>query len=145
MNVLTRKELSIVSHVITRAQFEIQQQAGIDVVLVPRYSNKMLEDDLRQLFEAMCDCWNVQLSWVSDKSRANDRPVMRKLLWMAGKKRFPQVPYSLLANLTGATDHAGVIKGIRSGYDWLKVRDEKILKYYEPVTNYFNEYEVEPA
>jgi hypothetical protein len=145
MNVLTRKELSIVSHVITRAQFEIQQQAGIDVVLVPRYSNKMLEDDLRQLFEAMCDCWNVQLSWVSDKSRANDRPVMRKLLWMAGKKRFPQVPYSLLANLTGATDHAGVIKGIRSGYDWLKVHDDKILKYYEPVKNYFNEYEVEPA
>ena len=145
MNVLTRKELSIVSHVITRAQFEIQQQAGIDVVLVPRYSNKMLEDDLRQLFEAMCDCWNVQLSWVSDKSRANDRPVMRKLLWMAGKKRFPQVPYSLLANLTGATDHAGVIKGIRSGYDWLKVHDDKILKYYEPVKNYFNEYDVEPA
>ena len=145
MNVLTRKELSIVSHVITRAQCEIQQQAGIDVVLVPRYSNKMLEEDLRQLFEAMCDCWNVQLSWVSDKSRANDRPVMRKLLWMAGKKRFPQVPYSLLANLTGATDHAGVIKGIRSGYDWLKVHDDKILKYYEPVKNYFNEYEVEPA
>jgi hypothetical protein len=145
MNVLTRKELTIVSHVITRAQFEIQQQAGIDVVLVPRYSNKMLEDDLRQLFEAMCDCWNVQLSWVSDKSRANDRPVMRKLLWMAGKKMFPHVPYSLLANLTGATDHAGVIKGIRSGYDWLKVRDEKILKYYEPVKNYFKEYEVAPA
>jgi hypothetical protein len=145
MNVLTRKELSIVSHVITRAQFEIQQQAGIDVVLVPRYSNKMLEDDLRQLFEAMCECWNVQLAWVSDKSRANDRPVMRKLLWMAGKKRFPHVPYSLLANLTGATDHAGVIKGIRSGYDWLRVHDEKILRYYEPVKNYFNEYEVEPA
>ena len=33
MNVLTRKELTIVSHVITRTQFEIQQQAGIDVVL----------------------------------------------------------------------------------------------------------------
>jgi hypothetical protein len=141
MNVLTRKELSIVSHVITRAQFEIQQQAGIDVVLVPRYSNKMLEDELRQLFEAMCDCWNVRLSWVSDKSRANDRPVMRKLLWMAGKKTFPHVPYSLLANLTGATDHAGVIKGIRSGYDWLRVRDEKILKYYEPVKSYFGELE----
>ena len=86
MNILTRKELSIVSHVITRAQSEIQQTAGIDVVLVPRYSNKRVEDDVRQLFESMCECWNVQLSWVSDKSRANDRPVMRKLLWMAGKR-----------------------------------------------------------
>lgn len=145
MNVLTRKELSIVSHVITRAQFEIQQTAGIDVVLVPRYANKMVEDDLRQLFEAMCDCWNVRLAWVSDKSRANDRPTMRKLLWMAGKKRFPHVPYSLLANLTGATDHAGVIKGIRSGYDWLRVEDEKFLKYYEPVKSYFSEYAEEVA
>lgn len=143
MNVHTRRELSIVSHVITRAQYEIQQQAGIEVILIPRYSNKMVEDDVKQLFEGMCECWNVQLSWVSDKSRANDRPTMRKLLWMAGKKKFPHIPYSLLANLTGATDHAGVIKGIRSGYNWLKVRDEKILKYYEPVKSYFDE--IQPA
>jgi len=143
MNLHTRRELSIVSHVITRAQYEIQQQAGIEVILIPRYSNKMMEDDVKQLFEAMCDCWNVQLAWVSDKSRANDRPTMRKLLWMVGKKKFPQMPYSMLANLTGATDHAGVIKGIRSGYNWLNVHDEKFLKYYEPVKGYFDE--LQPA
>jgi hypothetical protein len=143
MNVHTRRELSIVSHVITRAQYEIQQQAGIEVILIPRYSNKMMEDDVKQLFEAMCDCWNVQLAWVSDKSRANDRPTMRKLLWMVGKKKFPQMPYSMLANLTGATDHAGVIKGIRSGYNWLNVQDEKFLKYYEPVKGYFDELQEE--
>ena len=79
MNVLTKKELSIVSYAITRAQFEIQQQVGIDVVLVPRYPNKLVEDELKQLFEAMCECWNVQLAWVSDKSRSNDRPIMIKL------------------------------------------------------------------
>jgi phosphoenolpyruvate carboxylase len=56
MNVLTKKELSIVSYAITRAQFEIQQQVGIDVVLVPRYPNKLVEDELKQLFEAMCEC-----------------------------------------------------------------------------------------
>lgn len=139
MNVHTRRELSIVSHVITRAQYEIQQQAGIEVILIPRYSNKMMEDDVKQLFEAICECWNVQLAWVSDKSRANDRPTMRKLLWMVGKKKFPNIPYSMLANLTGATDHAGVIKGIRSGYNWLNVQDEKFLKYYEPVKGYFDE------
>lgn len=141
MSVLTKKELSIVSFAITRAQFEIQQQAGIDVVLVPRYSNRMAEGDLKRLFEAMCDCWNVQLSWVSDKSRANDRPIMRKLLWMVGKKRFPRISYCLLAKLTGATDHAGVIKGIRSGYNWLDAKDEKFLKYYEPVKGYFETFD----
>jgi hypothetical protein len=143
MNVHTRRELSIVSHVITRAQYEIQNQTGIEVILIPRYSNKMMEDDVKQLFEAMCECWNVQLAWVSDKSRANDRPTMRKLLWMVGKKKFPQMPYSMLANLTGATDHAGVIKGIRSGYNWLNVQDEKFLRYYEPVKGYFNELQEE--
>ncbi|THU36900.1 hypothetical protein FAM09_18225 [Niastella caeni] len=143
MNVFTRKEISIVSHVISRAQNEIQQQAGIEVTLIPRYSNKMVENDLKKLFEAMCDCWNVQLAWVSDKSRANDRPSMRKLLWMVGKKKFPHVPYCLLASLTGTTDHAGVIKGIRSGYNWLNVQDEKFLKYYEPVKSYFDEYQEE--
>ena len=137
MNVLTKKELSIVSFAITRAQSEIQEQAGIDVVLIPRYSNKMVEEDLKRLFESMCECWNVQLAWVSDKSRANDRPIMRKLLWMAGKKRFPHISYCLLANLAGASDHAGVIKGIRSGYNWLDAQDEKFLKYYEPVKSYF--------
>lgn len=137
MSVLTKKELSIVSYAITRAQFEIQEQAGIEVVLVPRYANKMVEEDLSRVFESMCECWNVHLSWVSDKSRANDRPIMRKLLWMVGKKRFPNVSYSLLANLTGATDHAGVIKGIRCGYNWLDAQDEKFLKYYDPVKSYF--------
>ena len=140
MNAFTKKELSIVSHAITRAQAEIQQKAGIEVILIPRYSDKVVENNLRQLFEEICDCWNVQLSWVCEKSRANDRPVMRKILWMAGKKKFPQVPYCLLANLTGTIDHAGVIKGIRIGYDWLNIQDEKFLKYYTPVKRFFDEY-----
>ena len=141
MSVFTRKELSIVEHAITHAQSEIQKQAGIEVTLIPRYSNKMIEKDLRELFEELCACWDVQLAWVSDKSRANDRPVMRKILWMAGKKKFPHVPYCLLAGLTGTIDHAGVIKGIKSGYDWLNVQDEKFLKYYNRVKSYFGEYQ----
>lgn len=143
MSAFTRQEQSIVSNAITRAQAEIQKQIGIEVILVPRYSDKVVESNLRQLFEEICDCWNVQLSWVIDKSRANDRPIMRKILWMAGKKKFPHVPYCLLAGLTGTIDHAGVIKGIKTGYNWLKVQDEKFLNYYTPVKRYFDEYQEE--
>jgi hypothetical protein len=143
MNVFNKKELSIVSYVITRAQAEIQQQAGIEVILIPRYSNKIVENNLRQFFEEICDCWHVRLSWVSERNRTNDRPIMKKILWMAGKKKFPQVPYCLLAGLTGTIDHAGVIKGIKTGYNWLKVQDEKFLKYYTPVKSYFEEYQEE--
>lgn len=143
MNAFTKNELSIVSRAITRAQTEIQQKAGIEVILIPRYSDKVVENNLRQLFEEICDCWNTQLSWVSEKSRANDRPILRKILWMAGKKKFPNVPYCLLASLTSTIDHAGVIKGIRIGYNWLNVEDEKFLKYYTPVKSYFDEYQEE--
>ena len=99
----------------------------------------MIEKDLKELFEEICACWGVKLAWVTDKSRANDRPVMRKILWMAGKRKFPHVPYVLLATLTGTIDHAGVIKGIKSGYDWLNVRDEKFLRYYNRVKSYFGD------
>jgi hypothetical protein len=140
MSIYSKKEMSIVGHVIAQAQYEIQQKAGIEVMLVPRFANKLVEEDLKQTFESMCACWGVSLAWVGNKSRANDRPIMRKLLWMAGKRKHPNAPYCFLGNLTGTNDHAGVIKGIRSGYNWLEVQDEKFLKYYEPVKEYFDEH-----
>lgn len=140
MSIYTKKEMSIVNYIIRQAQSEIQQKAGIEVMLTPRFSNKLIEEDLKQTFEAMCQRWGVTLIWVKHKSRANDRPMMRKLLWMAGKRKHPDAPYCFLGNLTGANDHAGVIKGIRNGYNWLEVQDEKFLKYYEPVKDYFHEH-----
>jgi len=139
MSVFSKKEMSIVNYVIAQAQSEIHKKAGIEVVLMPRFSNKLVEEDIKQTFEAMCNCWGVNLAWLSHKSRANDRPIMRKLLWMAGKRKHPNAPYCFLGTLTGTNDHAGVIKGIRSGYNWLEVQDEKFLKYFEPVKDYFTE------
>ena len=139
MSLFSKKEMSVINYIINQAQHEIHEKAGIDVMLMPRFSNKMVEEDLKQTFEDMCNCWGVSLTWVSNKSRANDRPIMRKLLWMAGKRKHPNASYCFLANLTGTNDHAGVIKGIRSGYNWLQVQDEKFLKYYEPVKDYFEE------
>lgn len=139
MTLICKKETTIVNGIINRAQNEILNQAGIDVILMPRYSSKLVAEDLKKTFESMCNSWGVSLSWVSNKSRADDRPIMRKLLWMVGKSKYPSVPYYYLASLTGTTNHAGVIKGIRNGYNWLEIQDEKFLKYYELVRVYFEE------
>jgi hypothetical protein len=136
MSLYSKKEMLLVNQIIYQAQCEIHQRAGIEVMLMPRFSNRLVEEDLKQTFEDMCACWGVNLVWVSHKSRANDRPIMRKLLWMAGKRKHPNASYCLLGNLTGTNDHAGVIKGIRCGYNWLEVQDEKFLKYYETVKDY---------
>jgi hypothetical protein len=138
MSIYGRQEMTVIHHIINQAQSEIHQKSGIEVMLMPRFSNTLIEEDIKQTFEDMCACWGVNLRWVSDKSRANDRPIMRKLLWMVGKRKHPNASYCFLAHLTGTNDHAGVIKGIRSGYNWLHVQDEKFLKYYEPVKDYFD-------
>jgi len=140
MSIYSRQEMTVIHHIISQAQSEIHQKAGIEIMLMPRFSNKLVEEDIKQTFEDMCACWGVNLRWVSDKSRANDRPIMRKLLWMVGKRKHPNASYCFLGHLTGTNDHAGVIKGIRNGYNWLQVQDEKFLKYYEPVKDYFEEH-----
>jgi hypothetical protein len=133
------QDMSFIKNKITQAQVEITETTGLVVTLVPRLSDSHVKEGLNTLFIMMCECWGVGLAWVSDKSRANDRPMLRKLLWMAGREKYPVAPYSTLAMLTGATNHVTALRGIQIGNNWLKVRDEKFMRYYKQVKHFFDE------
>jgi hypothetical protein len=133
------KDMTLIKKKIAQAQAEINECTGLDVKLFPRITSGNVEVSLKQMFENMCSCWGVDLVWVSNRSRANDLPIMRKLLWMAGREKFPVASYTTLGFQTCTRNHVTVLRGIQEGKNWLTVRDEKFMKYYKQVKHYFDE------
>ena len=139
MNAAIKKNMPTIYAVITSAQAEILSKTGLDVVLMPRIHKGTIEEEIKNLFEAMCSCWGIDLEYASDRSRHEDRPIMRKILWMAGKRKHRDIPLKILGHATRTMDHASVLKGINQGYAWLEVQDNKFCSYYEKVKQYFDE------
>lgn len=135
---MTKEQKKTINDIISNAEEEIKNKTGAEVKLVCRFINSLVTEDLKEMFEEMCLYWGVELSFVQDPSRKNDRPIMRKILWMAAKRRHPDCLFNVLCSLTNVKDHAGVIKGMQQGYNWLGIKDEKFMKYYNPVKEYFN-------
>src|SRR5574341_1246898 len=106
---MTKEQSKIINDIISNAQVQIKNQTRINVKLICRIIDCGIQNDLKRYFEEICSCWGVDLSFVQDPSRKNDRPVMRKILWMAGRNRHQDVPYNILCALTNVKDHAGVI------------------------------------
>lgn len=136
---MTVKDRKLIDDMIKNAQLNISKRTGVKVILTPTFPIQDCENDLKKILEEMCYCWGFTLAWVSEKSREKDRPIMRKLLWMASRELFPAVTYVQLAILTGVDNHVTILKGIQKGRDWLKVQDEKFLKYYKQVKHFFHE------
>jgi hypothetical protein len=137
--ILNEMEMAILKIHISKAEAEISQSTGLKVTLLPRLSSRDVSANLKVMFANMCNCWEVTLDYVSDKSRNNNRPMMRKLLWMAGRLQYPTASYSCLGQLTGISNHVTVLRGIKEGNNWLKVKDAKFMVYYELVKNYFDD------
>jgi hypothetical protein len=136
---INEKDMAVIKRKISQAQAEILNCTGLNVKLVPRLSNGDMTANLKVLYNNMCERWGVTLKWVSDKSRAKDRPMMRKLLWMAGRVQYPVATYNSMGSLTGVTNHVTVLRGIVEGHHWLQVKDAKFMIYYELVKHYFDD------
>lgn len=135
---MTRRQIQLVNTILQSAKLEIKQRVNVDLNLYYKRKEGNNIDHLREVLEDACECWGVDLLFVSETSREKDRPTMRKLLWMIGKHKFPYITYKTLAELTGVDDHAGVIKGIKKARDLISVGDNKIMKYYECVKHFFD-------
>jgi len=131
------QDIVLIDSIIKDAQTAIAEQTGINVILVAHFPDRLNTDDVVQLFNDMCSCWGVDMEWIREKGRDMDRPIKRKLLWLAAKNKFPSAQKAYLAQLTGVKDHSAVVKGIRSVKKWLEVEDYKTLKYYRPVQHLF--------
>ena len=136
---INEKDMAFINRTISQAQDQIANCTGLKVKLVPRLPAVDVTENLKTMFNNMCECWGVTIEWVSDKSRANDRPMLRKLLWMAARVHYPLSTYNTLGSLTGVTNHVTVLRGIKEGNHWLQVKDAKFMNYYELVKPYFDE------
>jgi chromosomal replication initiation ATPase DnaA len=132
-----KQDAVLIDSIIKDAQTAICEQTGLNVILVAHFPDKLSTEDVEQLFKDMCNCWGVDLDWIREKGRDKDRPLKRKILWVAAKNKYPTIPLAYLAQLTGVTDHSTVVKGIRNIRKWLEVQDYKTLKHYRPVQHFF--------
>lgn len=139
---ISNKDMDIIIGMVKNAEANIAEKTGIKIVLTAHFPDQDYMQELETMFDSMCQCWGVDLLWVSKRDRGERRPIMRKLLWMAGKKRYPNVSNAGLARLTGIRHHATVIRGIKDCGNWLATGDAKTLSYYEPVKQFFNEQKV---
>lgn len=78
-------------------------------------------------------CWRVEFEWVINGRRNEERPVMKKILYLVLVKKFPGARLKDLANIMGHKDHAGAHHSMARAKKWLSVGDPLLMKYYEPV------------
>jgi chromosomal replication initiation ATPase DnaA len=97
-------------------------------------------ENIKKLYQEVCEIWGIKIEWLRGRGRKEDKPIMKKILWMLAEKKYPFVPYRILGILSGNKDHSGVIKGIEVANNWLSVKDEKFMNYYNQV-KYLIEYD----
>ncbi|MDP1810574.1 MAG: helix-turn-helix domain-containing protein [Sediminibacterium sp.] len=143
MNPNIKANLPFINHVISNAQDDIKAQTGIQVVLYIRPHHMMLEDLINQLFLNVISNWeDVSLDDIKSDNRKTDIVTMRKILCMIAKYKFPKKDYpkaglKTIGEVIGIGDHASVIHHINTGLDLLSIQDEKFMKYYNPVKDFF--------
>ena len=121
----------VIDTIIRDAQQKILERTGEKYTLIPK--RDYATEDVLTLCDKICTCWGVTHSWLRIRSRKEDRPTMKKVLWYIVKTRNPKISFHTLALLVGNEDHAGASNGLQIAKDLLSVRDEIFLKYYEPV------------
>jgi chromosomal replication initiation ATPase DnaA len=126
-------KVETINRIIENAQNEILISTGIKVILTKKYKDVSKYEALEELYNKICKEWHVTTEWIRERSRSKNRPIMRKILWLAAREQFPEISMQSMAFLTGVTDHGGVVKGLRHLEDWIIIKDELALKYYDPV------------
>lgn len=122
--------------IVSEAQLKILKETGQDVIL--QVLNKSDYNYMQGVCDMVCGYWGITLDWLSEHKRSEDRPIMKKVLWMVLKEHFPKAPYLHLALIVGHKNHAGVHHGIKAAKMWHYVKDESFMKYYEPVKHLIN-------
>lgn len=96
------------------------------------------EDKMVKFCTSVCKLWDVSFEWVINGRRTNQRPMMKKILYLILVKHFPGVTLKKLASVMGHKDHAGPLHSMRRAKNWISVSDPVIMKYYEPVKHLLN-------
>lgn len=134
---LTNK--SKISNVIKQAQGLIFKETGINVVLIPSYPKGVNESRALELTHIMCSIWNVRYEWLIEPNRRHNRPIMRRIIWLAIKRNFPDVTHETASRITGVTNHTTSVKGVREAIKWLAIKDALFMRYYTPVAHLVSE------
>lgn len=85
-----------------------------------------------------CEIWQIQPLELLPRTRKPPIPTMRQILAKLLREK-TGVTLKAIAKQLGYKDHADVIHACQQCTDYLKNKDEKTLKYYEPIKHLFYE------
>lgn len=90
---------------------------------------------LSDLLAEMCKAWKRSVGWLKEPYRSDNRPIMKRIFWMAARKIFPRVSIKAIAFMVGVTDHTTVIKGLVNANNWHSAEDGLFMRYYNKVAH----------
>lgn len=125
----------IMARIVKEAKEKILEETGQNVVLSIVHSQKASQVGAEMLLLEMCSRWGITPEWLRIPSRSQDRPIMRKIFWVAAKTNYPQVTYRAIAELAGVSNHVTTIKGILAANTWRSVNDPSFMKYYNQISH----------
>lgn len=126
-----------ITSILIDARRKIKAQTGKDVLL--QVTEMASLETMESMCEIVCSHWGVTLGWLRRPRRDNGRPIMKKIIWMVLKSKFPKEPVINLAIIVGHQNHAGVHHGLKKAKGWIETKDELFIKYYEPVKHLIDE------
>lgn len=137
MNVIQIFNSESVQNVIAKAQQEISQAIGFDVIIevYPKEESEptMKADDIIQTF---CAVWGIHPEKIKRKNRKQDYVAMRQILAM--RLKMIKLTLSDIGKKLGDRDHTSIIHSLQSAKDRLECQDGLFMYYFTPVQHLFN-------
>lgn len=145
MSMLTRQATIDIMRSSAQLQASIFEKYGVKVFVRVKVHHGTIEEHLQELFEKMLICWGGQMS-LNDfqrKCRKRELVIMKKIMMMAAKFKYPKASYRVIGSFFYKMDHTSVMHNETTGYELLSIQDSIFCTYYEPVKHFFDEAEAD--
>jgi len=127
------KHMPTIIEIVRQAQEQIVKETGLKIKLTPFVISSSDDESVVALLEELHNRWGLQSNQLANEGYERPYPYMRKIFWMIARSRCSKYNLKKLGTMVGVDNHTSVVKGIKSGYDLLRVQDEIFLSVYDPV------------
>lgn len=133
------KNRPIIDSILKQAEDKIIYMTGLTCHVKATLEENKNSDYITVIINRCCQAWNVEPSFIAERSRAKNRPLMRQVICLIVKMKFPNTKLWAIGEKLGNIDHTSVIHCVEKAKDHLTTKDDLFMKYYQPVESILHE------
>lgn len=129
-------QIALVRSILDSCEQRIKDMTGLDVRVEVRTCDAIPDDIAGFLIATCLQHWNVGLKEMKQKNRKRETVIMKSTCAFLLKVR-TKLTLLQIGERVGYDDHSDVSNAIKRARNWIEVKDESFIAYYEPIKELF--------